>query len=957
MMKKFVSCLLSAVLVFSVFQMGILQASAEISGDYNYTVVNNSTVTINYYLGEGGVVKIPAEIGGYPVTVIGMQAFSSQSAITGVSIPNTVTLLSQEAFKGCINLTRVTIPASVAEIQMHAFKDCSNLAKVYFLGNAPIMGVRPFEGCKAPSIFRVYYMQGNSTFPATWIGFTTVAFTPLSTAPAIGVDTTSPTNSNVTVTVTYPNTDEALQEYRINNGTWTVYTVPLILSANATVYARCSDSTGISGSTVSRYIGNIAVNGIVYSILGNNAEVSVTGYIGSGGALTIPATLGGLPVTDIGISAFQNKTLLTGVVIPDTVTNISQSAFYGCSGLTSVTIGKNVSVIGTAAFQNCSNLVQVNIPDKVWSLGQRAFMGCSGLTKAVVGNSVESISLHAFRDCVNLTRVILPDNLKSITSYAFNGCVKIKNIVIPDKTTYVGQEAFKGCSLLANAYFMGNAPTMDTLVFDSCAVGFKVNYISTNSGFTPSWYTWTTIAFTPLAAPEIVVSTSEPVTGIVEVTVNFPSGKADNYQNKEVKLSGGSWELYSEPLILTVRKTVSAAYTDLSGKPSYRSTRNIDNVFNDFTVVENSGKLTITRYIGSGGSVIVPAELDRIPVVAIADNAFNSFPSVTEVTIAEGVTSIGESAFYGCSGMQSVTLPGTLTTIGNNAFYGCYLGSVSIPKSVLSIGRSAFSACSGLNHIFVDDENPNYADIDGVLFNKGGTSLIQFPAGSAEEYTVPAGVTFIAKYAFANSPELYSVTIPAAVTTVSEYAFENCPNLTIYCTAGSAARDYAAGNGIPYVLIGVSLAEVYCSGTVVDRSQGFIYGLHTAMTKAQFESDKVQINGDGHLSYTPENSGVLGTGTIVNVTENLTGTVWETYHIVVFGDVNGDGNIDSADAGVLVDYENYLITWDTNEDASFVLAGDVNADGNVDSSDAGIIVDYENYIVQISQNPFAVIEG
>lgn len=955
-MKKFVSGMLAAVLFLSVFQMGILQASAEIIGDYNYTVVNNSTVTINYYLGTGGFVKIPAEIGGYPVTVIGMQAFSSQPAITSVSIPNTVTTISQEAFKGCINLTRVTIPASVTEIQMYAFKDCSNLAKVYFLGNAPIMGTRPFEGCKAPSIFRVYYTQGNSTFPGTWIGFTTVAFTPLSAAPAIGVDTSSPTNGNVTVTVTYPNTDEALQEYKINNGAWSVYAAPVVLSANATVYARCSDAAGNSGSAVSRYIGNIAVNGIVYSILGNNADVSVTGYIGSGGALTIPAALGGLPVTDIGISAFQNKTLLTGVNIPDTVTNISQSAFYGCSGLTSVTIGKNVSVIGTAAFQNCSSLTQVIIPDKVWSLGQRAFMGCSGLMKAVVGNSIESVSLHAFRDCINLTRVILPDNLKSITAYAFYGCVKLKDIVIPDKTTYIGQEAFKGCSLLANAYYMGNAPTMETLAFDSCAAGFKVNYISTNSGFTPSWYTWTTAAFTPLAAPEIVVSTSEPVTGIVEVTVNYPAGKASNVQNKEYKLSGASWEVYTDTVALSDRRTFTAAYTDLSGKPSYRSTRDIDNVFNDFTVVNNSGKLTITRYVGAGGSVVVPAAIDRIPVVAIADNAFNSFPAVTDVTIAEGVTSIGESAFYGCSGMQSVTLPGTLTTIGTKAFYGCFLGSVSIPKSVMSIGRSAFSACSTLNDILVDDENPNYADIDGVLFNKGKTSLIQFPARSAEEYIVPAGITSIAKYAFANSPELYSVTIPAAVKIVSDYAFENCPNLTISCTYDSAARDYAAGNGIPYIIIGSYLTEIYCSGTVIDRTGGFIYGLPAGLTKAQFESNRVLINGNARLVYTPDN-GTLGTGVTAELIDNTTNFVWETYSIVIFGDVNRDGNINGIDAGVMIDVENYLVSWDLTEDAARYLAGDVNGDGNITSIDAGTVVDYENYMVTINQNPFAVIDG
>ena len=953
-MKRLLSVILVLAIAFSLIQIGILNASAEISGDYNYSVINNAVVTINYYLGSGGTVTIPNTIAGYPVTVIGMQAFSSQPSITAVSIPNSVTVIGQEAFKSCTGLTRITIPGSITQIEMWAFKDCSNLSKVYFLGNSPVMGVRPFEGCKAPSIFRVYYVQGNTTFPDTWNGFTTVAFTPLSAAPAIGIDTASPTNGNVTVTVTYPNTDEALQEYKINNGAWNIYTASIILAENATVYARCSDTAGNHSSTVSRYVNNIAVNGIVYSIFDNNTAVSVSGYIGSGGALAIPATLGGLPVKDIGASAFLNKTSLTSVVIPDSVTNISASAFYGCSSLNAVTIGKNVSVIGTAAFQNCSALTEINIPDITWSLGERAFWGCTGLTKAVIGSNVENLSLHTFRECTNLTRVILPDNLKSISAYAFYGCSKLKDIVIPDKTFYIGEEAFKGCSLLANTYFMGNAPTMGNLVFESCAAGFKVNYINGKTGFTNPWFTYTAALFTPLAAPEIVVSTSEPVSGIVEVTVNYPAGKASNVQNKEYKLSGSGWEVYTGSVALASRKTFSAAYTDLNGKPSYRSTHEVNNVFNDFTLVENAGKLTITRYIGAGGSVIVPATIDRMPVVAIADNAFNSFPAITDVIIADGVTSIGESAFYGCSGMQNVTLPGTLASIGVNAFYGTYLNSVFIPKSVLSIGRSAFSACTTLDEILVDDENPNYEDIDGVLFNKSKTSLIQFPAGSAEEYTVPAGVTLITKKAFANSPELYKVTIPAAVTTVSDAAFENCPNLTIYCPLGSAARDYAADNGIPYVLIGVSISAVYASGTVVDRSRGLIYGLSTGLTKSQFESDKVQLDGDGYLIYIPISS-TLGTGVTVEVKEQSTGTVWETYSIVIFGDVNGDSNITGIDAGIVINVENYLVDLDPIDDIALTTAADVNNDGNINSIDAGIIVNNENYLEQISQDPFAVI--
>ena len=102
--------------------------------------------------------------------------------------------------------------------------------------------------------------------------------------------------------------------------------------------------------------------------------VTITGYTGSGGAVTIPSSISGLPVTIIG-TAFPNKYTITSVTIPDSVTKIENQAFDTCTGLTSMRIGSNVISIGVGAFRSCTSLTSVTIPNSVTSIGQTAFYG------------------------------------------------------------------------------------------------------------------------------------------------------------------------------------------------------------------------------------------------------------------------------------------------------------------------------------------------------------------------------------------------------------------------------------------------------------------------------------------------------------------------------------------------------------------------------------------------------
>ncbi|MDR2849327.1 MAG: leucine-rich repeat domain-containing protein [Verrucomicrobiota bacterium] len=163
-------------------------------------------------------------------------------------------------------------------------------------------------------------------------------------------------------------------------------------------------------------------------------------------------------------------------------------------------------------------------------------------------------------------------------------------------------------------------------------------------------------------------------------------------------------------------------------------------------------------------------------VKTIGDSAFSECAGLTSVTLPASVTSIGRIAFQCCSGLTSVTLPDCAISIGEQAFYDCRsLTSVSIPARVASIGTGAFRDCRSLSAIDVSVSNRNYASVDGVLFNKARTVLMQYPTGKqGASYVVPDGVTTIDVFVFEGCRGLTSVTLPASVTTISYGAVWYC---------------------------------------------------------------------------------------------------------------------------------------------------------------------------------------
>lgn len=154
--------------------------------------------------------------------------------------------------------------------------------------------------------------------------------------------------------------------------------------------------------------------------------------------------------------------------------------------------------------------------------------------------------------------------------------------------------------------------------------------------------------------------------------------------------------------------------------------------------------------------------------------------AVTEVVIPEEidglpVTKIGDEAFAKCRYLPDITIPDSIVSIGSYAFYNCYLfTSLTIPKNVTHIGADICGMCESFTEFIVDDENTAYSSLDGVLFDKEKTALLQCPKGKSGEYTIPDGVTRISYRAFAGCDLLRFINIPDSVSQLGEEAFYQC---------------------------------------------------------------------------------------------------------------------------------------------------------------------------------------
>ena len=166
-------------------------------------------------------------------------------------------------------------------------------------------------------------------------------------------------------------------------------------------------------------------------------------------------------------------------------------------------------------------------------------------------------------------------------------------------------------------------------------------------------------------------------------------------------------------------------------------------------------------------------------VATIGDEAFYYCDELTSLSLPDSVITIGYSAFSKCYGLTEVTIPDSVTTIGDSAFYNCEnLQTVTIGAGVSDIGVGAFSYCPLLTAIDADEDNPYYTSVDGVLFNKDMTTIVDCPESKSGVYRIPDGVTTIGNNVFFHCANLTEVVIPQSVTAIGIGAFHSCTSLT-----------------------------------------------------------------------------------------------------------------------------------------------------------------------------------
>lgn len=360
---------------------------------------------------------------------------------------------------------------------------------------------------------------------------------------------------------------------------------------------------------------------------------------------------------------------------------------------------------------------------------------------------VTGIGSRAFASS-RVSNVIITNNVKSIGSYAFFRCASLTNVTIGPGVTNIGFAAFYRCANLSVIALDSLNPSyfgMDGVLYNSNQTVLIQCPVSRQGGFT-----------IPNSVTNLAPYAFSRCVNLTDVTI--PSSVTRMGSNVfDFCLSLGS-----------------VAVPDLVPSISLCSFANCSSLTN---LIIGAGVTNIGSYAfvfcTNLTSVVIPNT-----VASISPDAFDFCTGLTNLVLGAGIRSIGNASFWNCIGLPSLTIPNSVTNIGTNSFWFCIgLTNITIGSGVSKIGAKAFYWCQNLMGFQVDNLNANFSSLDGVLFNKNQTALIQYPNGKPGDYNIPSGVSSILDSAFADSTYLTNVYFPYTVTNIGLSTFDDCDNL------------------------------------------------------------------------------------------------------------------------------------------------------------------------------------
>lgn len=393
-------------------------APADQFGDFTYTDTGTSITIDDYPVGATGVVVVPPDIVGKPVTAIGPQAFALCSGITGVTLPPSVTSIGTQAFFNCTALTSVGDIPNVSSIGDGAFFACVNLMSVTLSPSISVIGNSVFDSCRALTTMNI---------PSGVSSIGSGAFSSCSGLTSVTIPTT--------VTSLGPSAFSFCSE---------LTSVVLPDGLGSIPSGLFSDCTKLDSITIP--LGVSAIGGGAFAKCSSLSSIA------------IPAG-----VTSIGTFAFSQCASLLNVVIPSGVPSIGTSTFELCTALESVTIPYSVVSIGNNAFRSCTSLTSFYLPTtSINTIGSNVFEGCSSLQSIEVSSSSPSYSSQngALFNKAQTTLLVyprgkvgpcvIPFGVTFIGAEAFRFCVGVTGIEIPTTVSNYGVDTFVGCSALTS---------------------------------------------------------------------------------------------------------------------------------------------------------------------------------------------------------------------------------------------------------------------------------------------------------------------------------------------------------------------------------------------------------------------------------------------------------------------------------------------------------------------------